>query len=133
MSNQEKKDNDEIDEGFIKYVNIIDENRIYIVIPPYEKDRVKHYGGKWDYEKKCWYYEKDNVNKNILKDINDNQLNYFQTKFFDGVYNENVNCNVKYKYKYKCVKCNGFIFTDKLTSYDTYNHFKKCKKNVKIS
>jgi len=41
-------------------------NRIYLVCEYEDKDYLKKLGGRWDRERKMWYIDNNNVNKNII-------------------------------------------------------------------
>jgi ribonuclease HI len=63
-----KKVNDESSEGNEEKNNSENNSKIYIKIPFKNKDSVKKLGGRWDPEKKSWYYL-STLDENKIKDI----------------------------------------------------------------
>jgi ribonuclease HI len=63
-----KKVNDESCEGNEEKNNSENNSKIYIKIPFKNKDSVKKLGGRWDPEKKSWYYL-STLDENKIKDI----------------------------------------------------------------
>ena len=63
-----KKVNDESSEGNEEKNNSENSSKIYIKIPFKNKDSVKKLGGRWDPEKKSWYYL-STLDENKIKDI----------------------------------------------------------------
>jgi len=62
------RDNDGSNEGNEEKYNSENNSKIYIKIPFKNKDSVKKLGGRWDPEKKSWYYF-STLDENKIKDI----------------------------------------------------------------
>jgi hypothetical protein len=68
MLSETTKVNVESSEGNEEKNNSENNSKIYIKIPFKNKDSVKKLGGRWDPEKKSWYYL-STLDENKIKDI----------------------------------------------------------------